>query len=80
MVAIKSGALILNLINLKVAHLMRAVHSVFEGAPASGEDFYKLSSSRGNDSISLTANLGNFTIIQFCSESMHAEQGQQRGN
>ena len=28
----------LNLVNFKVAHLMRAVHSVFEGAPASGED------------------------------------------
>ena len=26
----------LNWVNFKVAHLMRAVHSVFEGAPASG--------------------------------------------
>ena len=27
----------LNWVNFKVAHLMRAVHSVFEGAPASGK-------------------------------------------
>ena len=33
----------LNWVNFKVAHLMRAVHSVFEGAPASGEDFSNLS-------------------------------------
>ena len=30
----------LTLVNFKVAHLMRAVHSVFEGAPTSGEDLH----------------------------------------